>query len=578
MGENVQKKASGEKQVFMLQSIKMKVLFLVVGAILVSSAINLLLSIPMVRKSTSQLVKNYMNDLAGISGRNLDREIDLAGAGLALSPQELEILLSDVDVEGMDSSYCYVVNASGTMLYHPTAEKIGQPVENAAVKQLLEEMKAGNRPETDVLTYDFNGVNKYASFYIGKRMNFILVVTADEKEAFETANHMASRSLAGALASLAVCGLIGVLVAVRMTKPLVKITAEFIRLAELDFTDNKQLSAYTRKMDETGAMARAAMALQEKLSRVISNMQNQSRELYGASETMSRGTDEIDRSVKQVEKAVSEIAEGAASQAQETQTATENIMVMGSMITEASGQVENLSGIAQEMNLSGERAMNILTELNEINRQTKEAIGLIYDQTARTNRSVVEIKKATDIITNIAEETNLLSLNASIEAARAGEAGRGFAVVASQIQQLADQSNTSAGQINETISLLITEFAETMKIMEDVKQVIEKQDEDVANTEQAFGDVKDGISQSMEGIGRIAEMTEKLNAARATVVDIVQNLTAIAQENAAATEETSAAVTQVGSVMDEIAQNAAQLNQIANKLDSTVKQFKFRAL
>ncbi len=357
MGENVQKKASGEKQVFMLQSIKMKVLFLVVGAILVSSAINLLLSIPMVRKSTSQLVKNYMNDLAGISGRNLDREIDLAGAGLALSPQELEILLSDVDVEGMDSSYCYVVNASGTMLYHPTAEKIGQPVENAAVKQLLEEMKAGNRPETDVLTYDFNGVNKYASFYIGKRMNFILVVTADEKEAFETANHMASRSLAGALASLAVCGLIGVLVAVRMTKPLVKITAEFIRLAELDFTDNKQLSAYTRKMDETGAMARAAMALQEKLSRVISNMQNQSRELYGASETMSRGTDEIDRSVKQVEKAVSEIAEGAASQAQETQTATENIMVMGSMITEASGQVENLSGIAQEMNLSDRKSV-----------------------------------------------------------------------------------------------------------------------------------------------------------------------------------------------------------------------------
>lgn len=113
---------------------------------------------------------------------------------------------------------------------------------------------------------------------------------------------------------------------------------------------------------------------------------------------------------------------------------------MGNMIEETNNEIEDLRNSARAMRSAGENAMKILDELNKINQQTKDAISVIYEQTNTTNTSAMKIKEATDIITDIAEETNLLSLNASIEAARAGEQGRGFAVVASQIQKLAEQS------------------------------------------------------------------------------------------------------------------------------------------
>ena len=225
------------------------------------------------------------------------------------------------------------------------------------------------------------------------------------------------------------------------------------------------------------------------------------------------------------------------------------------------------------MHAAGDKALEILNRLSSVNQKVREVIQVIYTQTTHTSNSVVEIKKATDIITNIAEETNMLSLNASIEAARAGEAGRGFAVVASQIQQLADQSNFFAKQINYTINSLIAEFEETMKTMESVKGIITKQNEDVMQTEQAFSNVKAGIAKSIESIRSIAAKTEKLDEARINVVDVVQGLTSIAEENAAGTEETEATMSEVNSIMVTMSDTVKQLNQIANELEESIDMF-----
>lgn len=562
------------KKVSALQSIKVKILLLVVLAIVTSTLINLLTSIPLMRKNVTDLVKDYMNDLAKITGQTLDKEIDLAGEEKVMNLDELSSILKGVYVESMSSSYAYMVSADGTMIYHPTADKIGKPVENDAVKQILQQVSQGNRPETEVITYKFNGINKYASFYVGQGMNYILIVTADESEALALVASMIIRNIVGSILVLLVCTVIAVVVVSQIIKPIANIADSIASLSELDFTEDKKAEALAGRKDETGMLANAAVTLRTKLVDFASNMQAQSTALYEASEAMNGNAGEITRSVEQVEKAVNEIADGATSQAQETQTATENIILMGDMIQETNQEVEDLRANARIMRSAGEKAMEILAELGAINQQTKDAIQVIYNQTTHTNSSVAEIKKATDIITDIAEETNLLSLNASIEAARAGEAGRGFAVVASQIQQLADQSNASASQIAATITALITEFDETMKTMEAVKEVIAKQDEDVTNTENAFNAVKDGISKSIDGIRAIAAKTAQLDEARVKVVDVVQNLTAIAQENAASTEETSATVAEVGAIMGNIAGNAEQLYKIANELDESIKQFR----
>ena len=557
---------NSSKKTAFLKSIKVKILLLIVCVVAATGLLNLCITVPSVKSNVKAVIQNYMNDITSVSGENIEEEIQFEGAEATLTPEALSALLGDIQIAGMDSCYAYVVSADGTMLYHPTPEKIGQPVENAAVKQILGEMAAGKRPDTDTIVYEFKGATKYASYYIGKGMDYVLVVTADEADAFAVSNAIVRRVILGVLAALIFCSVISIFFIGMLTKSIEKITGSLGKLAALDFTKDSELEALAKRKDETGIMAEAAVVLQDKLTEVIGRIREQSDNLFVASGAMSDNAGQINISMEEVEKAVTEIADGATSQAQETQSATENVIVMGDMIAEADKEVEDLRENAREMRSAGEKAIEILKELNEINGQTKQAIEVIYEQTNHTNNSVADIKKATDIISDIAEETNLLSLNASIEAARAGEAGRGFAVVAAQIQQLADQSNSSAKQI--------ADIEKTVEAMESVKTVSLKQDEDVANTEKAFDDVKKGIDKSIDSIRSIAAKTRQMDEARVKVVDVVQNLTAIAQENAAGTEETSASVAEVANITAEVSENAQHLKNIAGELDSSVRMFK----
>ena len=547
---------------------------MVIIAIVATVITMLLLSVPAIRSNVSELTQNYMNDLALLAGDAMEGEIRYMGAEEALAPEGLEKLVGDISISGMGSSYAYVVSADGTMMYHPTADKIGQPVENDAVKQLLQEISAGNRPQTHVIQYLFKGVMKYASFYVGQNLDYIIVITADEDEVLSSLHSMMVKCIVGGILALIIWGTIIFIFAVLIVKPIKKTTDMVSKLAELDFTDKDGVQEeLNRRKDETGIMGRAIGVLRDELTRALKDISNQSLQLQDASGEMNNSAKETVQAVDQVELAISEIAQGATSQAQETQSATENVIVMGSMIEETNAEVENLRDNARTMRSAGEKAMGILEELNKINQKTREAIEEIYEQTNTTNVSALKIKEATDMITDIAEETNLLSLNASIEAARAGEQGKGFAVVASQIQKLSEQSNESARQIAEIINLLITDSERTVETMEDVKSVISKQNEYVKNTESAFKDVKDGIDKSIESIRTISGKTRELNESRIKVVDIVQDLTAIAEENAASTQETSASAAEVGSIMGDISDNAKHLNQIADELNSNIGHF-----
>ena len=565
-----------KNKVSFFHSIKIKILLLVFGTVFLSVVICIATAVPLAQNSVTSLTENYMEDLAYIAGESLERDLLMQGYDAVMTAEELGKYLGGVRVKGMSSSYAYLVSSDSMMLYHPTPEKIGQPVENDAVKLLVQEISRGNRPDTDVIVYNYKGVTKYASFYIDKDMSFILVVTADEKEILRTVTSLTINSSIGGLIVLFLCNIVGFIVALKLVKPIERTTQEAARLAELDFTQMETKKSILRKnrKDETGVMNRAISVLQQELANMAGNINEQCDKLHEAAGSMAQSVDETLTTVEQVEKAVNEIAEGATSQAQETQTATEQIIVMGNMIEETDAEVEELRANARKMRSAGEQATEIIGALGEVNQQTKEAIAVIAKQTDVTNESAMKIKTAVDIITDIAEETNLLSLNASIEAARAGEQGRGFAVVAGQIQKLAEQSNESAQQITGIIELLIQETQRSVQTMTDVKDVIEKQDENVNETAKAFGDVKDGIAQSIEGIRAIARRVKELDEARVKVVDVVQNLTAIAEENAASTEETSASATEMSAIMESIDGNAKNLNEVADLLHDTISKFK----
>lgn len=209
-----------QNKVSLLHSIKTKIVLLVIVVIIATAGINLLVSVPLIKKNFTTLTQNYMKDMATLVGETIETEIGYLGAEAVLTPEELAKVAKDIKVSGMDSSYAYIVSADGTMMYHPTPEKIGQPVENDAVKSLLAEIAKGNRPEPDVITYLFKGVAKYASYYIGSNMDYIVIVTADESEALSSVSMMMQRTLGGSAAALVFYSIIGFLIAAIIVNPL----------------------------------------------------------------------------------------------------------------------------------------------------------------------------------------------------------------------------------------------------------------------------------------------------------------------------------------------------------------------
>ncbi|MBD5497501.1 MAG: methyl-accepting chemotaxis protein [Lachnospiraceae bacterium] len=561
-------------KVGLIHSIVIKILWCVVIGVCATWLLEVWTFLPLINENIAENAENYMYDMAVVYGRNLEEKVAREGKEQALAAVSLSEMFQDVRIKGAASSYAYITDAQGIMLYHPTADKIGQSVENEVVKGLVGEISQGRIPEPAIITYNFKGVEKYASYYVGGNGNYILVITADESEIFSKVNMMMRRSYMSGILVLVVCGLLGFGLGKLVVRPINMLAKNVLKLSEMDFTADETQEKLNRRKDEAGQMSRAISGLREELVKVYAQIKKQSRSLYEAAETLSGETMETSEAVGQVDRAVGEIADGATSQAEETQKATENVILIGSMVEETGEQVSSLNSNADAMQRASVEALETLKELDQTNVQTREAIEKISEQTNTTNESALKIREATTMITSIAEETNLLSLNASIEAARAGEQGRGFAVVASQIQKLAEQSNESAREIEEIIDSLIRDSEEAVETMDSVREIIARQSANVERTGMGFAEVKKGIDTSLESISAISNSISRMDEARVNVVDVVQNLTAIAEENAAGTEETSASATEVGAIVQNMAEQAGRLKEVAGELESSMSVFK----
>lgn len=544
----------------------------IVLVVIITAVVNLLVIIPNVERIIKEQTQNYIYDMTESYGMKMTEKYEMLGEE-AFEYDIMSEMLADAGLRGVDSSYVYVVEADGTMLFHPTEEKVGQPVENSVVKGVVEQLSQGKIPSAEVVEYLFKGVTKYAGYYVHPSGKFILVLTADEDEMFAPIDAMTIQAIIGSLIALVICSTVGIMIPWKIVKSIEKTTEIVNQIADMDFRETPEEAKLILRKDESGEISRAIRDLRGKLVDVVGNFQNQTQQLYLASEELSKNASETVKTVGQVEHAVQEIATGASSQADETQQATEHVIIMGEMVENTTQEVNTLYGTMEEMGKAGETAADKLHQLEEINTRAKASLDDIYEQTNTTNHSALKIQEVIGIITEIAEETNLLSLNASIEAARAGEQGRGFAVVASQIQKLAEQSNESARKIEEIVTYLISDSQQAVETMDEVKGIMDEQINFVTETADIFRNLQGEIGNSISKIDQISTRTAQLDKERTGVVDVVQNLTAIAEENAASTEETSASVVAVGDIMTQVSKNAFTLKEIADNLEAAMQKF-----
>jgi methyl-accepting chemotaxis protein len=555
------------------QSLKFKIF----GSIIVAVTVTYFaIEIPLLVKARTEvevLSSSYLKQVAIMTGWELEEKIDDDGYGVLESYEQLNEILGGRGIENMNSSYLYLVDKEGTMLYHSSKDKIGGKVENPAVNGLVNELAAGRNIESGTTKYNYKGADKLAAFYVLSDQSAIVVGTVDYLEAISVQRSMIALGTQAGMVILVIFILVALSLAASIAKPLTKVTEAVDRASDLDLREPENFERLLKRKDEVGKIANAVNDMDRKLRDVVKDLKDQSKNLEVSADEINKSIKNTSTTTAEVEKTVVEISEGTNNQAEQTQKATESVIIMGNMVEEANAEVDNLSETAGIMKKSGQNAAGILEELEKINVKATESIEEISTQTATTNESAKKIREATVMIADIAEETNLLSLNASIEAARAGEQGRGFAVVASQIQKLAEQSNESARQIEEIVESLIRDSEQAVETMDVVKEIITEQSDKVSKTGEIFSEVIEGIGTSIKGIENISEKTKKLDEARTSVVGVVENLTSIAEENAAGTEEASASIGDVAGIISGISGSVETLDEVATLLAEKVDLF-----
>ena len=346
-------------------------------------------------------------------------------------------------------------------------------------------------------------------------------------------------------------------------------------MAQGDLTHDVAEEVMKRK-DEIGDLGQGLESAIVSLRDVIEKVDDAAQNVLKYGQELESMASQSSHTADEIAHAVDDISKGAISQAEDVERATMQVNEMGQILEDIVNNIADLNETSISMQNSGNQATDIMHELSASNDKTAEAIQLVSKNVEATDESVKRIAEAVELITNIASQTNLLSLNASIEAARAGEAGKGFAVVATEIQKLSEESNASANKISEIIKGLSEDSKKSLEMMDEVKTRIAEQSTKLEQTKSQFGDVTTGIMSSREGTDSINGEARDVDASRTGVVDIISNLSAISQENAASTEETTASMEELNATINLLAEHSKKLEELAQLTQETVQYFKTR--
>lgn len=325
--------------------------------------------------------------------------------------------------------------------------------------------------------------------------------------------------------------------------------------------------------DELGKIHLASKNLSDKLSDIIGSTKDMAIQLSASGSELSNSADQASQASSQVSEAVGEISQGAVTQAESVETAARNTSDIGDNIDKINTVIASLSSKTEDMKAKCNETMETMRGLLAQNAEVVTSMKEIHSQISATNEAVKNIAEASQIITDISSQTNLLSLNASIEAARAGESGRGFAVVATEIGNLADQSGNAAVKISQIVKNLVEESEKSVATIEEMSVGFEKQNTQINST---GDDVKAMVSE----VNAIADETEvisdqisDLNAAKESLVNIISELSAVSEENAASTQETNASMEELNATFNIISESAGQLRQLASDLQDKISFF-----
>lgn len=374
--------------------------------------------------------------------------------------------------------------------------------------------------------------------------------------------------------TLVISSVVVIVLVRKMIAALLHMTDTLTAISEGDLTQEVSPKALSQN-NEIGSIAHSANQLNLKLRELVAQISGTAGVLKESADNMNQVADSTTQAADHVTANMQEITAELTGQSQQTENVSSDVIQIGRMIEQSTDALNNLRDDMNSIRVSGTEGMSTVEELENVDEDVRARMDVIAQQTNTTNSSAQQIQSATELIASIAEETNLLALNASIEAARAGEQGRGFAVVADQIQKLAEQSNQSASAIDKVVQDLLVDAGNAVATMDEIQKSIQKQSETVDAVKSVFSKVNDGIIRSVKEVDSISDSTVYLNDSKQSLVSASENLNAISQNSLAVTEETTAEAEELDSSVMVINESAVKLKECAEELKQQISYFKY---
>lgn len=356
-----------------------------------------------------------------------------------------------------------------------------------------------------------------------------------------------------------------------LTKILYDVRKVLLKVSEGDLSDERL--AEIKWKDEFGELASGTEKLRKKVGNLFDDIQDGMRRLTGAAEKLSGMLKQTIFAAREMNGSIGQINGKANSQKTAVQHASQDVDITRNAIDLILQQIEDINELSDHMAALSRNSRNIMDDLSDSSKNSRETVREISVQAAVTNESVQQIKSVTEYITNIAEETNLLALNASIEAARAGNAGKGFAVVALEIQKLAEESNNSAARIGDNIQALVQQMDGIVNVMGTIEEALKYQEDNVEKTKLIFGEINHAIVQITEKEANMQENVSDMNQARDNMSEVISDLSASAVDNADLSQSAAEVTEQMMCGIENLEVLTTDLTDLANKLGETLQAF-----
>lgn len=503
--------------------------------------------------------------------------------GVAYATLEIDRIYEIIErIQFAKSSFGFLIDSSGMVLAHGKEPELkGKQLGDAG--ELKSHVLTGiweTQLQSKANTYQSRLFSLYdSSYYVGFRnvegfgaKPWLLGIAVDEKEIEANVNALGKRFLL--LSGFAIIVTLGgvFLFSNQLLKPLAAINQMTNRIAKgnLKSTAHPNLSK-----DEFGQVYNNVVDMNESLLNCIVQIASSSEKLGTSSAELVSGLNVSKEAYADIAKTIEEIAKGAEEQAKHTEAATLEVSSLGSLIEHEQSLQSELDASGRMLETIKEDGVETVRQLVRSNQDSIHALQEINETIGSTNRIADQVARASDMIGAIATQTNLLALNAAIEAARAGEAGKGFAVVADEIRKLAEQSSLFSNEIASVIHELASKSAETVQTMTSVQTMFSEQSEAVMNTEQKFHQIEAAISKIQVIVDSFRQTGLQMGHQKNHLIDLIQNLSAISEENAAGTEEATATIETQLEALSEVVQMAAYLETVAVELEKGIAIFEY---